>query len=75
MTRGSMRRSLVSSRRMMQTETVILMVPPRKEAAPRRAKRPASRSEMEPRRVLTMRPKEAPARMTGMKRPEGTAMP
>ncbi|CAA6663926.1 unnamed protein product [Spirodela intermedia] len=42
MTSGSISRSLVSSRRMTQTETVILIVPPRKEAAPRRAKRPAS---------------------------------
>ncbi|BAS79234.1 Os02g0558200 [Oryza sativa Japonica Group] len=75
MTRGSMARSLVSSRRITQTDTVILIVPPRKDAAPRRAKRPGSRSDMDPRSVPTMRPYVAPARITGMKRPDGTATP
>lgn len=60
---------------MTQSDTVILIVPPRKEAAPSKAKRPISRSDIEPRMDPTTLPYEAPASMTGMKSPEGIAMP
>jgi hypothetical protein len=72
---GSRSRSLVSSSRMTHTDTVIRIVPPRKDAAPSSAKSPESRPLTEPSSVPTRRPNEAPARMTGMKRPDGTATP
>lgn len=53
---GSSNKLFVSSRIITHKETVVLIVPPRREAEPRTAKRPWLRFELEPTNIRTNRP-------------------